>query len=55
MLTFNIAVVFPGQGSQSIGMLKQYAETSDHVEQTFGQASDMLGYDLWDIVSNGPE
>ncbi|NNJ96847.1 MAG: ACP S-malonyltransferase [Gammaproteobacteria bacterium] len=55
MLTFNIAVVFPGQGSQSIGMLKQYAETSDHVEQTFQQAADVLGYDLWDIVANGPQ
>ncbi|MGB5520318.1 MAG: ACP S-malonyltransferase, partial [Gammaproteobacteria bacterium] len=55
MLTFNIAVVFPGQGSQSIGMLKDYAETSDQVEHTFGQASEVLGYDLWDIVCNGPE
>ena len=55
MLTFNIAVVFPGQGSQSIGMLKEYAETSDQVKDTFQQASDVLGYDLWDIVCNGPE
>ena len=55
MLTFNIAVVFPGQGSQSVGMLKEYAETWEQVESTFGQASEALGYDLWDIVSNGPE
>ncbi|MGB5275824.1 MAG: ACP S-malonyltransferase [Gammaproteobacteria bacterium] len=55
MLTFNIAVVFPGQGSQSMGMLKAYTETSDQVEQTFQQASEVLGYDLWDIVCNGPE
>ena len=55
MLTFNIAVVFPGQGSQSIGMLKEYAETWDQVNDTFQQASDVLGYDLWDIVCNGPE
>ena len=55
MLTFNIAVVFPGQGSQSVGMLKEYAETWDEVEKTFGQASEVLGYDLWDIVCNGPE
>ncbi|MGB5643186.1 MAG: ACP S-malonyltransferase [Gammaproteobacteria bacterium] len=55
MLTFNIAVVFPGQGSQSVGMLKAYTETSDQVEQTFQQASEVLGYDLWDIVCNGPE
>lgn len=55
MLTFNIAVVFPGQGSQSVGMLKDYAETWDEVENTFAQASEVLGYDLWDIVCNGPE
>ncbi len=55
MLTFNIAVVFPGQGSQSIGMLKEYAETWHQVEDTYKQASDVLGYDLWDIVCNGPE
>jgi [acyl-carrier-protein] S-malonyltransferase len=55
MLTFNIAVVFPGQGSQSIGMLKEYAEEWDQVKTTFGQASEVLGYDLWEIVSNGPE
>ena len=55
MLTFNIAVVFPGQGSQSVGMLKEYAETWGQVGETFNQASEVLGYDLWDIVSNGPE
>jgi [acyl-carrier-protein] S-malonyltransferase len=55
MLTFNIAVVFPGQGSQSIGMLKEYAEEWEQVEDTFRQASEVLGYDLWDIVCNGPE
>jgi [acyl-carrier-protein] S-malonyltransferase len=36
-------------------MLKEYAETWSEVETTFGQASEVLGYDLWDIVSNGPE
>ncbi len=55
MLTFNIAVVFPGQGSQSVGMLKEYADEWDQVKNTFQQASDVLGYDLWDIVCNGPE
>jgi [acyl-carrier-protein] S-malonyltransferase len=55
MLTFNIAVVFPGQGSQSVGMLKEYAETWNQVEETYQQASEVLGYDLWDIVCNGPE
>lgn len=51
----NIAVVFPGQGSQSIGMLKDFTEEWPIVEETFKQASDALGYDLWDIVQNGPE
>jgi [acyl-carrier-protein] S-malonyltransferase len=50
----NISVVFPGQGSQSIGMLADYAETWPQVEETFKQASDVLGYDCWDIVCNGP-
>jgi len=51
----NIVVVFPGQGSQSIGMLSDYAETWPQIEETFKQASDVLGYDTWDIVCNGPE
>lgn len=50
----NIVVVFPGQGSQSIGMLSDYAEDWPQVEETFKQASDVLGYDCWDIVCNGP-
>ncbi len=50
----NIVVVFPGQGSQSIGMLADYAETWPQVEETFKQASDVLGFDCWDIVCNGP-
>lgn len=50
----NIVVVFPGQGSQSIGMLSDYAEEWPQVEETFKQASDVLGYDCWDIVCNGP-
>lgn len=50
----NIVVVFPGQGSQSIGMLADYAETWPQIEETFEAASDALGYDCWDIVCNGP-
>ena len=50
----NIVVVFPGQGSQSIGMLSDYAETWPQIEETFKQASDILAYDCWDIVCNGP-
>ena len=48
-----LAFVFPGQGSQSVGMLSQMAETSGLVEATFVQASDVLGYDLWDLCQNG--
>ena len=50
----NIVVVFPGQGSQSIGMLADYAAEWPQIEETFKQASDILGYDCWDIVCNGP-
>ena len=49
------AVVFPGQGSQSIGMLMGLAETYVQVKETFQEASDTLGYDLWQLVQNGPE
>lgn len=50
----DIAVIFPGQGSQSIGMLADYAETWPQIEETFKQASDAIGFDCWDIVCNGP-
>jgi len=51
----NIAVVFPGQGSQSVGMLDSYAADWPVVTETFAQASAVLGYDLWEVVSKGPE
>ncbi len=54
MIGMNIVVVFPGQGSQSIGMLSDYAQAWPQIEETFKQASDILGYDCWDIVCNGP-
>ena len=49
-----IAFVFPGQGSQSVGMMKAYA---DHpaVQATFEEASGVLGQDLWALVAQGPE
>ncbi len=46
--------VFPGQGSQQVGMLAEIALQSSIVEQTFAQASAVLGYDLWALVKNGP-
>lgn len=45
------AIVFPGQGSQAVGMLADLYEAHDAVKQTFAEASDVLGYDLWALVS----
>ena len=50
-----LAFVFPGQGSQSVGMLNALAEAHPLVKDTFADASAALGYDLWAIVSSGPE
>lgn len=50
----SLAFVFPGQGSQSVGMLSQLATEFPHVQATFTEASDALGYDLWQLVTNGP-
>ncbi|HEA18396.1 MAG: ACP S-malonyltransferase [Pseudoalteromonas prydzensis] len=50
-----IALVFPGQGSQSVGMLSELLEQSDVVKATFAEASAALGYDLAALVLNGPE
>ena len=50
----NSAFVFPGQGSQAIGMLAELAAEHDIIAHTFSQASDALGYDLWDLVQQGP-
>jgi len=50
----SLAFVFPGQGSQSLGMLKDLAESSPVIESTFSEASHVLGYDLWQIVQEGP-
>ncbi|MGO2160401.1 MAG: ACP S-malonyltransferase [Vibrio toranzoniae] len=48
------AIVFPGQGSQAIGMLADLGEQYDVVKQTFSEASETLGYDLWALVQDGP-
>lgn len=47
--------VFPGQGSQSIGMMNGLASAFPLVQETYAQASAVLGYDLWQVVSEGPE
>ena len=51
----SFAFVFPGQGSQSIGMLAPLAASEPLVQQTFAEASDVLGYDLWKLCQGGPE
>lgn len=48
------AMVFPGQGSQSLGMLADLAAQFPIVEATFSEASLVLGYDLWQLVQQGP-
>ena len=48
------AVVFPGQGSQSVGMLAELAEQHQQIKTTFAEASDELGFDLWQLAQNGP-
>lgn len=49
------AMVFPGQGSQSVGMLAALAEQESLVRDTFAEASTVLGYDLWQLCQQGPE
>lgn len=48
------AFVFPGQGSQSVGMLAEIYGEFSQVANTFEEASQVLGYDLWSVVANGP-
>ena len=48
------AMVFPGQGSQAVGMLADLANEYPVVTETFKQASEALGYDLWNLVQQGP-
>ena len=54
MNAHSFALLFPGQGSQSLGMLAELSEQFDIVQKIFSQASDVLQYDLWDLVQNGP-
>lgn len=50
----SLAFVFPGQGSQSVGMLADLAAAYPLVRDTFAEASAALGYDLWQLTQNGP-
>lgn len=49
-----LAFVFPGQGSQQVGMLSDLASQYGVIGDTFAEASQALGYDLWKLVSEGP-
>ena len=51
----SLAFVFPGQGSQSLGMLSDLSAQFPQVQTTFSEASEVLGYDLWDLVQSGSE
>jgi [acyl-carrier-protein] S-malonyltransferase len=51
----SFSFVFPGQGSQSVGMLAQLAAAEPLVQETFAEASQVLGYDLWKLCQGGPE
>lgn len=53
--SISLAVFFPGQGSQSVGMLDGLAATYPDVQKTFEEASDALGFDLWRLVAEGPK
>ena len=50
----SIAMVFPGQGSQAQGMQADLAEKYSFVKETYATASEVLGYDLWQLVQDGP-
>ena len=49
-----LAFVFPGQGSQEVGMLQDMSGTQSLVSETFAEASAVLGYDLWELIQQGP-
>jgi [acyl-carrier-protein] S-malonyltransferase len=53
-LNNNLAFVFPGQGSQSVGMVAELAASYPEVKRTFERAADALSYDLWSLVKDGP-
>ena len=55
MSNAHLAFIFPGQGSQKIGMLSAAAEAHPVIGETFSEASDVLGYDMWALVQGGEQ
>ena len=51
----SFAMIFPGQGSQSVGMLDKHAASSKHIKATMDEASKVLDYDTWGLAQQGPE
>jgi len=54
-MSHSLALVFPGQGSQQLGMLGDLAAEHSIIQETFAEASAALGFDLWNLVQQGPE
>lgn len=50
-----LAFIFPGQGSQTVGMLAEIAAELPVIQQTFAEASDAISLDLWDLAQSGPQ
>ena len=50
-----IAFIFPGQGSQTLGMLAEFAKEYSLIQETFMEASHVLKFDLWELCQEGPE
>jgi [acyl-carrier-protein] S-malonyltransferase len=53
-MTHPLGIVFPGQGSQTVGMLADLAADFPEISRTFNEASAVLGYDLWQLTQHGP-
>lgn len=53
-MTKKIAFIFPGQGSQTLGMLAEFAKEYPLIQETFVQASHVLKFDLWELCQEGP-
>ena len=53
-MTRQLGCIFPGQNSQHVGMLAELSNLYPQISQTFAEASDVLGYDLWQLTQTGP-